>query len=548
MCLGISSTGDRRSWGVVTKATYEFKDTIKQFLCALKSLAHFPPELQFTSIQCGRNVQIPEPHTDSNNFSMSLTRAFGTFVGGRLLIEGRPQDSRAGCVLFDGTKPHAVEAYRGERYSIVLFSSSFWQDVDESQIQFLRDLGFHIDAAHFPLSRPLKAVANSPAHTAEGADISQALPMMPGSSSHAAQPDRSLSVASISDQLVTARRCSFRGCGQLPVWLWLTPLRGLGLVVDLFSGCAGTLLTLTALGVDFIAILAEADPLSREEIKANFPYAVRCEYSKQINGSCFEHVLRKRAFVRILVVAKPPLDLRHSGWREPHRIKQDLAQVTSLPILTLVECPAGDAMARAQLQSLYGDPIGIDSAIFGWVRRPRLYYASGPRGPIANLSRWSLPHGAICKEQVFGSDRFQCKGIAWEGKPRPSVVPWADGFKPQFNAEEVVTKEGRGALPEFTLECLQSAPSREGASREAFARAARDGHCCSPVHYEEYALLWKGSDYRVPSPMEKAVMLGIPDGVVQSIGKPYLVTKRDFAETTFSLQVFICMHWPSSSF
>ena len=56
------------------------------------------------------------------------------------------------------------------------------------------------------------------------------------------------------------------------------------LVVDLWSGLAGGLVALLALGVRFIAISAEMDPHLAKALKMNIPNVIHASWVEDITG------------------------------------------------------------------------------------------------------------------------------------------------------------------------------------------------------------------------------------------------------------------------
>jgi len=87
-------------------------------------------------------------HRDGNNAGPSLARALGDFSGGALCywpdddgttslkhLPNRAEvlDTKAGFVLFDGLRAHAVQDFTGERYSMVFFSISQYARVPLDQ-------------------------------------------------------------------------------------------------------------------------------------------------------------------------------------------------------------------------------------------------------------------------------------------------------------------------------------------------------------------------------------------------------------------------------
>jgi len=95
------------------------------------------PVFKFTSINVNKNYA-GRRHRDASNVGPSIIQAFGDFEGGRLKyfpnddksteLEDLPStdmvalDLRKQMALFDGRRAHQVEAFKGERYSLVWFT------------------------------------------------------------------------------------------------------------------------------------------------------------------------------------------------------------------------------------------------------------------------------------------------------------------------------------------------------------------------------------------------------------------------------------------
>ena len=91
------------------------------------------------------------------------------------------------------------------------------------------------------------------------------------------QPESPLAKADaeLAERIRAARVATY--CGQgIPVQLpWVTPVRGRGLVLDLFGGSSGTSIALAALGVRFIVVHIEHDERAAQAAKRNFPQTMR---------------------------------------------------------------------------------------------------------------------------------------------------------------------------------------------------------------------------------------------------------------------------------
>ena len=143
------STGGLSYWSTEYKDLYEFFQ-------GLMDRVH--PEHSYTNITVNKNL-VCKKHTDGGNTGPSYIISFGTFTGGRLIIEKkgggdpRPVDIYRRFTIFEGsTQPHETEAYEGERYSAVFYTSSI------------------VPTETAPRKRPLSltaAVANAAASTAD---------------------------------------------------------------------------------------------------------------------------------------------------------------------------------------------------------------------------------------------------------------------------------------------------------------------------------------------------------------------------------------------
>lgn len=84
------------------------------------------PRFKYTSVQVNKNMAC-RPHRDAGNEGPSYIIGLGDYTGGRLVVwddAGKQQriDIRNRFFRFDGRKLHAVEPFKGERYSLVFFT------------------------------------------------------------------------------------------------------------------------------------------------------------------------------------------------------------------------------------------------------------------------------------------------------------------------------------------------------------------------------------------------------------------------------------------
>ena len=95
-----------------------------------------------------------------------------------------------------------------------------------------------------------------------------------------------------------------------------------------------------------------------------------------------------------------------------------------------------------------------------------------------------------------------------DGAPIPSSVHFRGSFLPTKAAKDIVSDGGRGAFPTLVREFSHKGlPMSRPASKEACKRAAFDRNRFPETNYEKEALLWKGEEWRVLEPEERACLL-----------------------------------------
>merc|ERR1712032_291053 len=97
-------------------------------------------------------------HMDKGNIGPSALRSVGDSSGGQLRYWNKkyplnhdlsrlPEhesillDPKHGLILFDGNRPHSVEPYRGERFSVVFFTTSWYGKTSPDTRTELNNLG-----------------------------------------------------------------------------------------------------------------------------------------------------------------------------------------------------------------------------------------------------------------------------------------------------------------------------------------------------------------------------------------------------------------------
>ena len=112
----------------------------------------------FTSITINSDFSA-KIHRHRNNEGLSLITAIGNYIGGNLLYweddnrtmtleevsthEPQVNNLQDQAFLMNGQCAHAVEAFEGTRYSIILFTSSTYQNLDEDYVDILKRKGYN---------------------------------------------------------------------------------------------------------------------------------------------------------------------------------------------------------------------------------------------------------------------------------------------------------------------------------------------------------------------------------------------------------------------
>jgi len=124
--------------------------------------SHIPAEFGFTGININHNYA-GRRHRDANNEGPSAIKAIGKFTGGTLdyfpkdikksgrcdVTELDPKDSvtldlSKSLHLFNGNNAHGVRPFKGERFSLVFFSTAKFFKVKEREMSTLKKLGFRV--------------------------------------------------------------------------------------------------------------------------------------------------------------------------------------------------------------------------------------------------------------------------------------------------------------------------------------------------------------------------------------------------------------------
>merc|ERR1712060_751013 len=130
-----------------------------------RGTGQLPPDFGFTGININHNYA-GRRHRDNGNEGPSAIKAIGKFTGGKLNYfpkdvkkAGRcdvtalnPSESLALDIsqrftLFNGNNAHGVQPFKGDRFSLVFFTTSKFFKIKEAEVETLKKLGFKVPTA-----------------------------------------------------------------------------------------------------------------------------------------------------------------------------------------------------------------------------------------------------------------------------------------------------------------------------------------------------------------------------------------------------------------
>ena len=313
----------------------------------------------------------------------------------------------------------------------------------------------------------------------------------------------------LADRLYAARPVTWRGRGDLLQIPDMAAPKGTWLVLDLWAGVSGLLVAAISVGMHCYAITAESDPGAAACSVACFPNAVVVEHVEDIHATDLVPFLERRAIRGIVAGGGSPCqgnsslnndrqglqDERSLQPMELFRIRAELEALPQCKHLELVFFLENVASMPKEVRLQYSmwmqsEPVFSDAATCGWCQRRRLYWLTG-------RSRGLSP--------------------ACGPKPIPGQVTFLQGFRPLFDAKQVVTAGGQRAMRPFTREFYHPTDRVAQSSPEAAERFFQDKRRFAPSSYEENSLLWKQEVWRQPLPEERCQMMGLPFACVAAV-------------------------------
>lgn len=115
--------GKVKHWSDTGVVNSQFNRKYPQLWKVVKGLIHTKhPGFKYNCVQVNKNHQCCK-HTDGRNAGKSVIIGLGDYTGGQFVVEGKVNDIRNRWVFFDGRKLHWTNAFKGERYSLVYFTT-----------------------------------------------------------------------------------------------------------------------------------------------------------------------------------------------------------------------------------------------------------------------------------------------------------------------------------------------------------------------------------------------------------------------------------------
>ena len=300
----------------------------------------------------------------------------------------------------------------------------------------------------------------------------------------------------------------------------------------------GLPITLLSMGCHFYALAAESDPVARKACTSAMPNIVHVEDVKHVFAKDLVAFIKRRQPRAILLGGGSPcqgnssLNLSRRGLRDERslqplelcRIRDELValpECAGIPILTFLEnVKSMPASVLAQYVTWMGfPPVHIDAIDCGWVHRSRLYWLGSQSAHVG-------PHLPAPPDWVWDSkdQDGQVPRLKYQGKkPVPARVCWDAQFQPLHNPADVLKGNHDLGFHPFTREFRHPTDRVHRVSAQAADRFFQDSCRFPPSAYEEGSLLWRGEEWRVPTPAERCQVMGLPPAAVSQVEGPQAV-------------------------
>ncbi len=305
------------------------------------------------------------------------------------------------------------------------------------------------------------------------------------------------------------------------------------LLVDLWSGIAGTALALLSMGCVFYAVAAEEDTEATRCASACMPNIIHVQHVESMSPDMLASFLARRQNLdAILVGGGSPCQPNSSqntarrGLADPRahgpatmaKLVQDIEKTAEVPVLRFLENVASMPPSVCQYYSelLRCDPVYVNADRCGYVTRARFLWGNGPQGAVGGSRSVAPPDWIFqqCRRPSIARHHALLELSYIGGKPLPARVHLQDGFQLGITPSEVVQNQGENSIYTFAREFRHPSDRIGSASVEAGLRFWEDECRFSPPAYEEHSLAWKGDKWRQYLPEERAQMHGIPADLI----------------------------------
>ena len=344
----------------------------------------------------------------------------------------------------------------------------------------------------------------------------------------------------LASRLRASKPVTWRGRGDLAQVPWAPTVRGTWLVLDLWAGFSGLCIALLQMGLHFYGVAAECDEIACHVAGTNMPNLVHVPRVEHLAAAHFVPLLRQRTFRGVIMGGGSPcqgnssLNMSRRGLADPRsqqplelqRLRHEFSMLPEMQGVELIVFLENVGSMPQPVRDSYNEwlqaePIMIDAAACGWVRRHRLYWLAGRAG--AATPSLTAPPGWDWVPAEGGVPELRHSG----DKPLPNKCFFGHGFQPMMNAKEVVSQGGRGAMHPFTREFYHPADRTASSSAAAVARFMEDNRRFPSSAYEEASLVWRDAEWRQPTPHERAQLMGLPPESFDCVpGEPALRRQR----------------------
>ena len=302
----------------------------------------------------------------------------------------------------------------------------------------------------------------------------------------------------------------------------------------MWSGVAGTCISLLALGVTFIVVASDHDPVAQAVVERCMPAVVHLDDISQVSAGLMVAAVERRGpkLSAILAGGGSPCQgnsaqqVHRRGWEDERsqqplhlkRVCQEIEQHPKLQHVAVLRFLENVASMPPDVCTKYSklmdcEPVYVNSDRCGYATRARLLWGHGPRGGILELPAPAMPPGWQCQVQQHSwTELAYC-----DKKPLPGRVVFGDGYEMVTSPEQIVQQQGKGAMHTFTREFEHPEDRLAMASPAAQQRFRLDGKRFSPPAYEDCSLVWKQDEWMQPSPQARCQIQGIPEDIVDAV-------------------------------